>query len=145
MKEVGTVSTVYPAPEVVVVDDDPHILTIVCDLLADADILAEGCPSGTYAFKYILHRKPRVVILDVLMPGVDGIEVSQQLRADPLMKNVTIIFFTSNTAYLEQHFPDYAAHGVIVLPKPLDGDALIGIVREALGIGPRLLERCVGE
>lgn len=145
-KEVCTVATVYPAPHVVVVDDDVNLLSLVCEILADAQIIAEGCPSGPHAFKYILHRRPRVVILDVMMPGVDGVEVFHQLRADPFMANTVVIFFTGNIQWLIDHFPDYEAWGVSVLPKPLHADMLLEHVSRALGNGPQhsLLERDVG-
>ena len=129
-------ASVYPGPQVVVIDDDVSSLNIVCELLADANITAEGCRTGTYAFKYILHRRPSVVLLDVLMPGLDGVEVFHQLRADPFMEHTTVVFFTANMAYLRKRFPDYEAHGAIVIPKPLDSSALIALVSKALRIEP---------
>jgi DNA-binding response OmpR family regulator len=126
------VASMYPAPQVVVIDDDAAILSAVCDLLNDARITAEGCPSGSYAYKYILHRRPRLVILDVIMPGVDGVEVFHQLRADPFMQHTAVAFFTGDIEFLQRRFPDYEAHGAIVLHKPLDGDALIEVVSRAL-------------
>lgn len=136
----------YHAPQVVVIDDDVSILSVVCELLADANITAESCPSGAYAYKYILHRRPRVVILDVRMPGVNGIEVFHQLRSEPFMDHTTVIFFTADIAYLHKHFPDYAAHGTSLLPKPLDGTMLLTLVSQALGIElDQPLEREIGE
>ncbi len=138
-------ASVYPAPQVVVIDDDPSILSTVCELLADANITAEACPSGLHAFKYIIHRRPRVVILDVLMPGVDGVEVFHQLRKDPFMKHVAVIFLTGDAGYLKKRFPDYVAQRALLHHKPLDGDVLIEMVSKALGITPEppLQERSV--
>ncbi len=84
-------------PKVVVVDDEPAILDVVCDVLEDADVAAVGCPFGHRAYTYIRREQPELVILDVQMPGVDGIAVFQCLRNDPATSDIPVVFFFGQT------------------------------------------------
>ncbi len=119
-------------PQVVVVDDEPQIVQVVCDLFADEGIAAESCPHGRQALPCIRGKQPQVVILDVQMPDVDGVTLFLQLRADPATRSVPVIFLTANAHVLKQRLPDYHALGAELLPKPFDLDVLVGVVEHVL-------------
>ena len=119
-------------PQVVVVDDEPHIVEVVCDVLTDEGIQATSCPHGRHALTCIRKKEPRVLLLDVQMPDVDGISLFLQLRADPATSTLPVIFITANAHMLDARLPDYRALGAEVLPKPFDLDALINVVERAL-------------
>lgn len=121
-----------PASTVVVVDDDRAIVEVVCEVLEDEGIPTTGCPYGRRAHGCIRHKHPRVVLLDVQMPDVDGIELFRQLRADPATRTLPVIFFTANAHKLQERLPNYAACGATLLPKPFDMDQLIDAVSRAL-------------
>ncbi len=115
-----------------VVDDEPHIVEVVCDVLADEGIQATSCPHGRHAFRCIRTKAPQVLLLDVQMPDVDGITLFRQLRANAATSTLPVIFITANAQMLDAHLPDYRALGVEVLPKPFDLDALVDVVERAL-------------
>ena len=119
-------------PQVVVVDDEPEIVQVVCDVLEDEGIQASSCPHGRKALMCIRLKQPRVLLLDIQMPDVDGITLFQQLRADPATSSLPVIFVTANEHLLNTHLPDYRALGAQVLPKPFDLDALVNVVGRAL-------------
>lgn len=119
-------------PRVVIVDDEPAIVEAVCDVLDDADVFAVACPHGRRVHMCIQKMRPDLVILDVQMPGVDGIEVFQALRADPATESLPVIFFTANADKLRQRLPDYQAMGAVLLPKPFRVDKLLAMVHKAL-------------
>ena len=119
-------------PTVVVVDDEPPIVEVVCEALEEEDITAVACQHGHEAYPCIRRHRPKVVILDVQMPGVDGIEVFQRLRADPATSAIPVIFFTANAQKVLQRIPDYRALGAELLPKPFDVDKLLDMVTRAL-------------
>src|SRR4051812_39552612 len=61
-------------PQIIVVDDEVTLVQMVCDALEDAGFVADSCPYGRNAFPCIRAKQPQVIILDVQMPEVDGIE-----------------------------------------------------------------------
>src|SRR5687767_5006350 len=80
-------------PAVVIVDDEPALVSMVCDFLSDEGIPTESCPYGMQALACIRTRQPKVAILDIQMPVVDGIQLFQLLRADPQTRDIPVIFF----------------------------------------------------
>ncbi len=117
---------------VVVVDDEPAIVDLVCDALTDAEITAEGCPHGHRAYGCIQYKHPELVILDIQMPGVDGIELFWKLRDNPATHTLPVIFFTANAQVLYQRLPNYHALGATFLPKPFNINKLLDLVRKNL-------------
>ncbi len=117
---------------VVVVDDEPPIVAVVCDVLHDEGFQTISCMHGSEAFPCIQQEQPQLVILDIQMPGVDGIEVFQQMRADPSTANIPVIFFTANSHILKERLPNYQELGAQLLPKPFDIAKLIDLVEETL-------------
>ncbi len=89
-------STPFPAPipEVLLIDDDNIYREIVTEILESADIrvfAAEDGPTGLSELKY--HR-PNVILLDHLMPEMDGLEVLRKIKHDPELRNVPVIMLT---------------------------------------------------
>ena len=119
-------------PTVVVVDDEPAIVEVVCDALDEEDLVTVPCPHGEEAERCIRQTHPQLVILDVQMPGVDGIEVFRRLRADPATSNIPVIFFTANADKLKQRLPNFRAMGAKLLPKPFNVVKLLDLVHSCL-------------
>ena len=118
--------------KVVVVDDEPAIVDLVCDALSDVDVEAEGCECGPRVVSCIRSKQPELVVLDVQMPGIDGIEIFQRLRADPATSTVPVIFFTANAHKLRQRLPDFQQMNADLLPKPFDLGKLLDLVEQKL-------------
>ena len=128
----STLPTDPTHPQVVVVDDEPAIVDLVCDVLEDAELVADSCPHGRKAHACIRNKQPQVIILDIQMPGVDGIQLFHLLRADPSTQAIPVIFFTANAHVLRERLPDYQALGAELLPKPFHMDKLLDAVTRAL-------------
>jgi signal transduction histidine kinase len=79
---------------VVVIDDDPLDLDLVEAVLAPEGYTVVRAASGEEGVRLVGHEKPLVVLLDLLMPDMDGFEVAERLRADPDTANVPIIVLT---------------------------------------------------
>lgn len=120
-------------PQVAVVDDEPEIVSFILEALQDEEIPAASCGYGEAALRCLRARLPRVVLLDIQMPGMDGIEIFRRLKADPLTAQIVVIFVTANGDRLRQWFPDYHAAGAVLLRKPFDLQQLIDLVKHALG------------
>jgi two-component system, LuxR family, sensor kinase FixL len=117
---------------VVVVDDEPMIVSVILDILRFMKIEASACPHGDQVLACIREKRPRVLLLDIQMPGMDGIEIFQRLRADPETATISVIFVTANASRLLTWFPQYQQMGASVLSKPFDFNQLIDLVHEGL-------------
>lgn len=82
-------------PIVFVVDDDPNNFDVIETLLSDRDYLLFYAASGEEALQTIDSVRPDVILLDVMMPGMDGIETCQHFKADLKWQNLPIIMVTA--------------------------------------------------
>ncbi len=80
---------------VLIVDDTPTNLAVISEALSDAGFETAVATSGERALKQIDRRSPDLILLDVMMPGIDGFELCRRLKADPLHQEVPIIFMTA--------------------------------------------------
>jgi CheY-like chemotaxis protein len=105
---------------VLYVDDEPDIREIVQLALGLSDELAVHiCESGEQALAIIPQVKPDLVMLDVMMPGMDGPTTMRKMRAAPGLAAIPVIFMTAKAMPQEiMRFHELGALGVI--PKPFD-------------------------
>jgi CheY-like chemotaxis protein len=80
---------------VLIVDDDPDIVAVVQIALEDEGYQVLTAVNGA-ALPLARERHPDVILLDIMMPGMDGIEVSRRLRADPTTANIPIIAMSAH-------------------------------------------------
>jgi two-component system, OmpR family, response regulator RpaA len=104
---------------ILVVDDDVDVITTIKKSLAKAGYQVICATSSGAALQILLGVRPDLVLLDIAMPGVDGIELCQKLRANPITAGIPILFLTvsgdmqSKTAAFNAGADDY-------LVKPFD-------------------------
>ena len=115
-------------PRLLVVDDDPFIRKLVVTTLTDVTRfeLAEA-PDGEEALVRAAADPPAVVLLDVDMPGLDGIEVCRRLRADPATGSATIVMLTAAHGDGVQEQAE-AAGADLFLTKPFSPLELLRLV-----------------
>ena len=83
-------------PGVLIVDDDPFIRKLIVTTLEDvAGFESFEASDGDNALAIAAEKSPRLVFLDVNMPGVDGIEACRRLRADAATGSATIVMLTA--------------------------------------------------
>ncbi len=87
--------TTGEAPLLLVVDDDPVNLELLCDLLEALDYRVAGALSGDAALAAARERRPELVLLDVMMPGMNGYEVCRRLKDDPDTAGIPVVFVTA--------------------------------------------------
>lgn len=97
-------STLIPArPTILVVDDTPANVTILHDLLKD-QYRVKLAGNGAKALQLAAAAPPDLVLLDVMMPEMDGYEVCRRLKADPATQRVPIIFLTAKSAPEDEEY-----------------------------------------
>ena len=82
---------------VVVADDDPDILDMVIYMLTQAGFDAVGVADGVAALATIEANPPALAILDIMMPGMSGIEVLHKIRASETISDLDVILLTART------------------------------------------------
>ena len=117
--------------KILVVDDDPDIIEIISYNLKKENYKVFSCYNGTDSIKIAEKEKPDLIILDVMMPGMDGIQVCEKLRSKNEFNN-TIIMFLSARGEDFTHIAAYDAGADDFLNKPLKPRLLISKVRSLL-------------
>jgi two-component system, OmpR family, response regulator len=112
------------------VEDEPDIRAITEFALKEiGGFDLDVCASGPEAIERTPDFEPDLIILDVMMPGMDGIETFNRLRAIPKLARTPIIFMTAKA--MKHETDRYRALGVAdVIPKPFDPIALADQIRE---------------
>ena len=81
--------------KVLIVEDDPDIVDILSYNLKQADLKVTSVPDGSSALAEVKRRLPDLILLDLILPKVDGLEVCRLLKGEPETKNVPIIMITA--------------------------------------------------
>lgn len=119
---------------VLIVDDEPHIRMLLEESLVDLEdqgISLLSAANGREALQLIEAHRPRLVLLDVMMPELSGYEVCEQVRANPALAQVYILMLTAKGQEadrlrgLEAGADDYAT-------KPFDPDDMLARVQRVL-------------
>jgi CheY-like chemotaxis protein/DNA-binding CsgD family transcriptional regulator len=106
------------ADVVLVVDDVPDNIALLNDALDDAGYTVLVATSGEAALALAQRARPDVVLLDAVMPGIDGFEVARRLKTDPATSGIPIIFMTGLTE-TEHVVAAFAAGGTDYVTKPI--------------------------
>ncbi|MEM9945358.1 MAG: response regulator [Cyanobacteria bacterium P01_D01_bin.36] len=80
---------------VLVVDDTPENLLLLCDLLGEQNYQVAVATNGEDAISRARDVLPDLILLDVMMPGIDGFETCLQLKADPKTRHIPVLFMTA--------------------------------------------------
>lgn len=116
---------------ILIVDDAPDNITFLKSILeGQYNIMA--APNGTIALKILKNRvRPDLILLDVIMPDIDGYEVCERVKSDPVISEIPIIFVTSN-ASPDEITKGFEVGGVDYVTKPYNPKELLERVRTHL-------------
>ena len=121
-------NTAADAPTILVCDDDPPLRELVRAVLGPEYRFVEAA-DGTEALAAARELTPDVIVLDVMLPGLNGIEVLKELRADERIGNIPVVVIT---AWTHAEAEAWAAGADRFVSKPFDPDDLNRAVEELL-------------
>ena len=84
------------SPTIVVIDDDAITLKVLSIVLNSEDVQVRSTPDPDVGFKMIQTEEPRLVILDVFMPGKNGLSVLSEIRGNPATRETPVLMLTSD-------------------------------------------------
>jgi CheY-like chemotaxis protein len=109
---------------ILLVDDRVENLIALDAILSSLNQILVPVRSGEQALRALAGQEFAVVLLDVMMPGMDGFETATRIKQDASIRDVPIIFLTAAVAQPEQAFRGYAAGAADYLAKPFDPGVL---------------------
>jgi CheY-like chemotaxis protein len=110
------------APDILVVDDDVDAREVLCILLEAEGYRTASAVSGADALELLTDMAPSLILLDLMMPGMSGLQVFNVLKADAKLASIPVLFVSASVESL--------GAGVQFLQKPVAFDALLEVVRE---------------
>ena len=110
------------------VDDDPAMLRLLEINFRLEGFQTSTASHGEEALATLAADPPDVVVLDVMLPGIDGREVHRRMRAVPALASVPVVFLTGRA--LDE---DATSDGAVFVGKPFDPAVLVRIVRDLAG------------
>jgi CheY-like chemotaxis protein len=119
------------APKILVVDDQPINVQLLKRKLEREGMTVFTANSGHEALNLVTAEKPDLILLDVMMPDMDGIEVCQHLQADDETRTIPVIFITARTSK-EGKLEGLGVGAVDYITKPIDLDETFARVQTQL-------------
>ncbi|MCX5790298.1 MAG: response regulator [Elusimicrobia bacterium] len=119
------------AKKVLIIDDEPEMLNLVRFTLERAGYEVSTCDNGRQAWDTIVKTSPDLLILDVMLPGIDGYSLQIKISQDDLTKGIPVIVLTAlePSKTLFQKFSQVAGF----MTKPFKTEALLDNVQKAIG------------
>jgi DNA-binding response OmpR family regulator len=134
------VSESKQAPIIVAIDDDPELLTLIAMLLRRIGAEAKTFYDSRAALQYLKNETPDLIILDLMLPDVDGFEILRQVRAHKRFDAVPILILSAKADPSSiRRGLDNGADGYVT--KPYIANSLIDRVRLLLSAGRQPLPR----
>lgn len=122
---------------ILVVDDEPSVRALVRDILEMEDYQVEEAPDGRAALAKVAARTPDLIVLDVMMPGLSGLDVLRLLRGEYSSSDLPILLLTA-AADDDTTWAGWTSGASVFLPKPFDPGTLLDWVERLLAgrVGP---------
>jgi DNA-binding response OmpR family regulator len=117
--------------KILIVDDDATMVNLLCTILEIDGFEANSALSGKEAFEILPNWLPDLVLLDIMMPEMDGFEVLARLRGSPTTKKVPIIMLTARTDD-KDIFEGWKRGADEYVTKPFDPRQLVDTIRTVL-------------
>ncbi len=121
------------AERVLIVDDTPANLGVLVETLSTAGYEIMVAEDGEEALAQVAHTLPDLILLDVMMPGIDGFETCRRLQAKPETKDIPVLFLTALSETTEK-VKGFAAGARDYITKPLQHEEVLARVNAHLTI-----------
>ena len=114
-----------------IVDDNPSNLKVLYTYLKSAGFEVLVAEDGATGIEVIEHSHPELILLDVMMPGIDGFEVCRRLKANAETKDIPVIFLTALSETINK-VKGFEVGGVDYITQPIENEEVVARVRTHL-------------
>jgi CheY-like chemotaxis protein len=112
-----------------IVDDEPDIVYIVSKMLKKEGFDVMEAYNGEEALKKISEKKPDLILLDVMMPGINGWETSRKIKSNPEHRTIPIAMLTVKSGEEDMEKSFKYAHCDAHIPKPIIREKMLNTIR----------------
>lgn len=120
------------AKKILIVDDDRIIIKTIEYKLTSAGYGVITAFNGEEGLRKAKAEKPDMIVLDLLMPKMDGAQMEKMLRLDEETREIPVVFLTRAIDKKEAAVMDNRLANFLILAKPFDGEELLSVIRKAL-------------
>ena len=121
------------AAEILCIDDESGVIELVDLIMQKEGITVKGAASGAEGLALMRRSPPQLVLLDIMMPDMDGWEVFKKIKADPLLRDIPIIILTARDSTFEEIVARERAGVDDYITKPFTPSQLRESVKKVLG------------
>ena len=118
-------------PRILIIDDNATNLSVLTEYLESSDFQIMVARNGAAGIDKARRGQPDLILLDILMPDMDGFETCRRLKADPDTQEIPVLFITALQS-VEDKVKGFAVGGVDYLTKPLQEEEVLARVRTHL-------------
>ena len=120
-----------PPPDIIIIEDDPLVGEIARDILTKQGYAVQLLPESRDAIAAIKAAMPKLVITDIMMPGLSGLDICNAVKSDPAIAHVKIMVMSAKSFEVEKKRAiQFGA--LAFLTKPFDEKTLIMIVKRLI-------------
>ncbi|NBD35865.1 MAG: response regulator [Chloroflexi bacterium] len=119
---------------VVCVEDEPEMIDLIKLILGRRNFKLVGAVGGREGLDTIRDKKPELVLLDLMMPDMDGWEVYQRMKADPELQDIPVIVVTAKAQSIDKVLGLHIAKVDDYVTKPFGPQELLASVNKVLGL-----------
>ncbi|HVK93805.1 MAG TPA: response regulator [Noviherbaspirillum sp.] len=124
---------IAPHPTILIVDDTPANIGVLGDYLEEQGFRVVVAQDGEEGIQRARFSAPDLILLDVMMPGIDGLETCRRLKADESLRDIPVIFMTA-LAETADKIAGFAAGGVDYISKPFQIEEVLARIRTHLAL-----------
>lgn len=115
------------------IEDEPEMIDLIRLILSRRGFEVQGAAGGVEGIKLVREMLPDLVLLDLMMPDMDGWEVYQQMKADDAMRNIPVIVVTAKAQNIDKVLGLHIAKVDDYIAKPFGPQELMDSVEKILG------------
>ncbi len=117
-------------PTILVIDDDPAMQTVLEIALREAGYRVEVASDGQEGITKLVSQRPNLVICDIMMPQMDGVEAFQRMKDQLQEEGIPIFIITALNR--KPWFADLEAEGAVIIQKPFDIEQVLSLIQTML-------------
>ena len=118
---------------VVCIEDEPGVIELIRLILERRGLKVVGAVSGMEGLEVVRQVQPSLVLLDLMMPGMDGWEVYRRMKADAMMKTIPVIIVTAKAEGIDEVLAKHIAKVDDYIKKPFSLQELLQAIERVLG------------